>query len=125
MKGDKMKKSTIFSIGLILVAVLLLGLTGCRSSKTVSSTVASSTSGNSVSIANFTFTPGTLTVPAGTTVTWTNNDSATHRVASDTGVFNSGDLPQNASFTFTFNNTGTFPYHCSIHTYMHGTIIVK
>jgi plastocyanin len=64
-------------------------------------------------------------VKAGTTVTWTNNDSTTHHVASDTGVFDSGNLSPNTTFSYTFNNAGTFPYYCTIHTYMTGTIIVQ
>jgi plastocyanin len=65
-----------------------------------------------------------LTVNVGSKVTWTNTDSVTHTVTSDNGVFGSGDLAPNATFSYTFNTTGTFAYHCSIHTYMTGTVIV-
>lgn len=120
-----MKKSIISAIILMLSAVLLISITGCSSSKTTAPTTVTSTSGNSVNIVNFAFTPGTLNISVGTTVTWTNSDSVTHHIASDTGVFDSGDMSQNATYSFTFNNAGTFPYHCAIHTYMKGTIIVK
>jgi plastocyanin len=61
----------------------------------------------------------------GTAVTWTNNDSTTHNVISDSNVFTSGNLAPNAIFTYTFNSKGTFPYHCSIHPSMKGTIVVQ
>jgi plastocyanin len=120
-----MKKSMMFAFILMLSATLLISIAGCSSSKTAAPTTVTSTLGNSVNIVNFAFTPETLNVSVGTTVTWTNSDSATHHVASDTGVFDSGDMSQNATYSFTFNNAGTFPYHCAIHTYMKGTIIVK
>jgi plastocyanin len=78
-----------------------------------------------VTIVNFAFSPATLNVQVGRTVTWTNQDSTTHRVASDSGVFDSGNLVQSATFSYTFNNAGTFAYHCAIHTYMTGNIVVK
>jgi plastocyanin len=119
-----MKKNIALIITLILAGALLFGLTGCSTSKTAASTASTTSSSNTVSIVNFTFTPGTLTVNVGTTVTWTNNDSTTHRPVSDTGVFDSGNLAPGATFSYTFNNAGTFPYHCAIHTYMSGTVIV-
>lgn len=79
----------------------------------------------SITLANFAFSPASITVKAGTKVTWTNKDSTTHTVTSDTGVFNSGNLAPNASFSFTFSNTGTFTYHCSIHPSMTGSIVVQ
>jgi len=123
-----MKKYRLFTIIVILTVVLMMGGTGCSTSKTTTPAPTNTTTdaaSNTINIVNFTFTPGTLTVKAGTTVTWTNNDSTTHHVASDTGVFDSGNLSPNTTFSYTFNNAGTFPYHCTIHTYMTGTIIVQ
>ena len=77
-----------------------------------------------VTIQNFAFIPASVTVPAGTTVTWTNQDSAPHQVASDTGAFSSITLGQGGKYSFTFTSPGTYPYHCSIHTFMKGTITV-
>ena len=115
-----MKKNIVLMIILTLSVAMLIGFTSCSTSKTTGTT----TSGSTVNIVNFSFAPGTLPISAGTTVTWTNSDSTTHHVASDTGVFDSGDMAPNATFSYTFNTTGTFPYHCSIHTYMKGTIAV-
>lgn len=78
----------------------------------------------SVSISNFSFQPGSLQVKAGTTVQWTNNDSTAHTVTSNTSVFDSGTLAVGSTFSFQFNQTGTFAYHCNIHPTMTGTITV-
>jgi len=63
-------------------------------------------------------------VPVGTKVTWTNKDAATHTVSGDTGTFDSKDLATGASFSFTFNQAGSFAYHCAIHPRMVATIVV-
>jgi plastocyanin len=81
---------------------------------------------NTVTIQNFAFSPASITVKKGTSVTWTNKDSTTHTVTetdSQTGP-DSGDLASGKSYSFTFNTVGTFQYHCSIHTDMTGTVTV-
>jgi len=78
-----------------------------------------------VEISGFAFVPSTLTVSVGTTVTWTNKDPVTHTVTSNNNLFNSGNLAPNATFQYTFNQKGTFDYHCSIHTYMTAKVIVE
>ena len=78
----------------------------------------------SVSIVNFAFSPTTITIKAGTTVTWTNNDSTPHTVTSDIGSFTSQTLQTQGSFSHTFNVVGTYSYHCRIHPSMHGTVVV-
>jgi len=80
---------------------------------------------NAVSIVNMSFSPATLSVTAGTTVTWTNNDNMTHTVTSDGGIFDSGNLAAGKTFSKLFATAGSFPYHCSIHAGMTGTITVK
>lgn len=79
----------------------------------------------SVTIVNFSFQPATLTIPVGTTVTWTNQDTAPHTSTSDTGVWNSGTLSTGQSYSRTFSQPGTFPYHCNVHPNMHGTVVVE
>ncbi len=68
-----------------------------------------------------------LTIPVGTMVTWTNNDSVAHTATSDTGVFDSGPIPPGGSYSYTFMTPGTFPYHCAIHgaASMSGTVQVQ
>lgn len=93
-----------------------------------SGTSASSTpeATNSVSIANFAFSPAAITVKKGVTVTWTNNDSTTHTVTEmdNQDGPNSGNVAPGKTYTFTYNTTGTFKYRCSIHPSMTGTVTV-
>ena len=82
----------------------------------------------SIDIKNMMFTPSQITVAKGGTVTWTNNDSTTHTVVDDlsnVGGPASGDIAPGSTYSFTFNKTGSFQYHCSIHPSMRGTIVVK
>lgn len=83
------------------------------------------TNTQAVSIKNFAFSPQSLTVSKGTTVTWTNNDSVGHTATSTSGVFDSGLLSLGKSFSYTFSNTGTYSYKCTPHPYMTGSIIVQ
>ncbi|MDO8751878.1 MAG: plastocyanin/azurin family copper-binding protein [Dehalococcoidia bacterium] len=78
----------------------------------------------SVNIASFAFSPASLTVPVGTTVTWTNQDSVTHTVTADSGAFNSVGLAFGQSFSYTFTTPGTYAYHCTPHPNMKGTVTV-
>ena len=71
------------------------------------------------------FSPSTLTISAGTTVTWTNKSSFIHTVSSYTGLFDSGDMGKNDTFSYTFASPGTYEYHCIHHTGMTGSIIVQ
>ena len=80
-----------------------------------------------VKIDNFSFGPATLTVPAGTTVTWINRDDIPHTVVSadDPKAFKSKVLDTDEKFSFAFSKPGTFPYFCSIHPKMTGKVIVQ
>jgi plastocyanin len=77
-----------------------------------------------VTIAGFAFSPAALTIEAGTTVTWTNQDSATHTATADDGSFDTGNIAQGQSVSITFDTPGTFTYHCSIHPNMVASITV-
>jgi plastocyanin len=78
-----------------------------------------------VQIDNFTFTPATLTVAAGTTVTWKNEDDSPHRIGDKDGTFKSAALDTDDTFSHTFATPGVYPYICTIHPYMVGKIVVK
>jgi plastocyanin len=80
---------------------------------------------NSVGIGNSSFSPSSITIKAGTTVTWTNNVEALHTVTADDGSFNSGDLTYYKTYSRTFSAAGTFPYHCAHHANMKGTVVVN
>ena len=78
-----------------------------------------------VDIRNLRFTPDAISIPAGGTLTWTNGDGFTHTVKGDTAPFASGVLDHNATFTQTFDAPGTYDYHCTIHPFMRGKVVVR
>jgi len=81
---------------------------------------------STLSIHNFTFTPQTLTVKAGTTVTWINKDDIPHGIASSNNAFKkSGALDTDDSYSFTFTTPGTYQYFCYLHPNMVGSIVVE
>ncbi|HVN75078.1 MAG TPA: cupredoxin family copper-binding protein [Thermoanaerobaculaceae bacterium] len=107
----------------LAVALALAGLaaTAGRASDTPRAPVAPAAR---VTIDNFTFNPATITVPAGTTVTWTNRDDMPHTVVANDRSFRSGALDTEQTFSHTFEAPGTFVYFCSIHASMVGKVIV-
>jgi plastocyanin len=92
---------------------------------TIKTTAAASSPTAEVKIDNFSFTPATLTVKAGTQVTWTNADDIPHTVVSDDRSFKSKVLDTDEKFTFTASKPGTYSYFCSIHPKMTGKLIVE
>jgi plastocyanin len=78
-----------------------------------------------VKIDNFAFGPQTLTVPAGTTVTWTNRDDIPHSVVSGDSLFKSKALDTDDKFSFTFAKAGTYSYFCGLHPKMTGKVVVQ
>jgi beta-lactam-binding protein with PASTA domain len=80
---------------------------------------------NQVTLINLAFDPASITVHAGDTVTWVNEDTTAHDVVADDASFDSGSLAPGASFHFTFPKAGTVAYHCSIHPQMTGTVVVQ
>lgn len=123
-----------FSAAALAAAVLLAGCsasrpaTGSGAGMPMTSTSvtapAAPVGGNQVTIDGFAFAPATLTVAAGTTVTWTNRDEEPHTVAASDGSFHSPGMGTGATFTHTFTDAGTFDYVCSIHPMMRGTVVV-
>lgn len=101
---------------IIFAAIIGLMIASCKSDNSVMPT--------GVTLSGLTFSPKSLTVTAGTTVTWTNKEAITHTVTSDTGLFDSGDLTNGQTYQYTFSSAGTFAYHCKYHSGMTGTIIV-
>lgn len=119
-------------IGIVVVVLVVVGVLFFNKKGSLYSnpqptqgtqTTTEASAANTVAIQNFAFSPATLTVKAGTTVTWINKDSANHAIKSDT--FNSPSLAQGETFKFTFTNKGSFSYICSIHPTMQGKIIVE
>ncbi len=119
---DKNPPCTRLAAQLLTVALLL-----AASALLIAAPTAVAQSTSKVTIQNYAFSPSSITVVVGvnSTVTWTNTDSVSHTVTADGGAFNSPILSSGQTFTYTFSTPGTFSYHCSIHTYMKGTVIVK
>lgn len=115
-----------------ILLVLTCAVSGCMSTQSPQispqATPTAVAGLNSVMIQNFAFSPATLTIKTGTTVTWMNKDGAPHQIASDPGsavAFTSESLANGASYQFTFNQPGTYSYYCTIHPSMKATIIVQ
>jgi plastocyanin len=77
-----------------------------------------------VDIVDFAFDPATMTIEAGTTVTWVNQGAAPHTATGDNGEFDTGQLDSGQSASITFDTPGTYAYHCEIHPNMTATIVV-
>ena len=119
---------------LIVVLVTFIAVCGCTSSSpsTPPATTQAQVPGAMiVNIQNFAFNPASITVPKGTTVTWVNQDTTNHEIVNDAqgsiaqgALFTSNSLSKGASYSFKFENPGTYPYHCSIHPSMKATVTV-
>ena len=105
----------------VVIAVLLL----FAGSPSVTANDQPSAANAEVKIDNFSFGPQTVTVPIGATVTWTNRDDIPHTVVSTDGVFKSKVRDTDEKFSYTFTKAGTYPYFCSVHPKMTGTIVVQ
>jgi plastocyanin len=80
---------------------------------------------NEVWIEGNAFNPSTITVAAGTTITWTNKDGVTHSVTSNTSIFDSGAMNAGGTFPHQFAAAGSYPYHCTFHPFMVATVVVN
>lgn len=136
-----MKKTLIGLIAALVIvgggaAVFFMGKKDATSTKTTTSTQPSTTTNSTgteqttpsvtVAIQDFAFSPATLKVKKGSTVTWTNKDSAPHTVTATgtSGGPSSKTLQNGDSYSFTFDQVGTFAYHCSFHSSMTATVEV-
>jgi plastocyanin len=79
----------------------------------------------SVTISDFSYSPGTITINQGDTVTWVNNGPTPHSATSSNGAFDTGIFPKGQSRSHTFNEAGTFAYICTPHPFMKGTVVVQ
>jgi plastocyanin len=109
----------------VLVAALGLAIAVLAGSGAVTAVAEQKPDTIDVKIDNFTFGPADVIVTAGATVTWTNRDDIPHTVVSGDKVFKSKVLDSDEEFAFTFGTPGTFPYFCSLHPKMTGTVVVR
>jgi len=105
-------KLNFLAIGIILLVIGIIAFSGCAQNQ------------NTVTIQNSTFNPPQKNIAAAATVKWINNDSAPHKIVSDTGMFESQTLNPGDSFEYSFYQEGTFNYHDALNSSMTGKIIV-
>jgi plastocyanin len=117
-------RKAIYSGSLLLVTItlqlILVGITGCKAEDTMPGPPP-----NEVYIQSSAFDPASLSVTVNTTVKWTNKEWFSHSVSSETGLFESGSISVNGTFSYKFTAPGTYQYHCSIHPAMTGTVTVN
>lgn len=119
-----MNKRLLFLMGTI--GIIMTAGVGCPTTSPETQTTPAPVNGEqAVAISNFSFQPKDVTIPVGTTIVWTNQDTAPHAILADDGSFSSESLTMNSIHRRVFTTPGSFPYHCSIHPTMHGTITVK
>jgi plastocyanin len=119
-----MTKQNVWIAGVVmpvLIAILLL----FAGSSSVKANDQPSAANVAVKIDNFVFGPQAITVPVGTTVTWTNSDDIPHTAVSTDGVFKSKVMDTYEKFSYTFTKAGTYSYYCSVHPKMTGQVVVK
>ncbi|MFN2290989.1 MAG: plastocyanin/azurin family copper-binding protein [Anaerolineae bacterium] len=115
----------------VLLMLVMSALAACGATPTETPTEGPAGGGQvDVTMINTSFKPKEITIQAGTTVVWTNEDPLPHTVTSGTrdnpsGLFDSGTVGQGETFQFTFEEPGTYEYFCSIHPGMDGTVIVE
>ncbi|MBL4678924.1 MAG: cupredoxin family copper-binding protein [Mucilaginibacter sp.] len=105
----------------MMFAVIVIAIAACSKSKSdpAPTTPPPAAGGaNAVSIKNFAFSPMSITIKKGESVTWTNGDSAPHTATDDAGAFDSGSLATGATYSKSFAAAGTFTYHCTFHSNM-------
>ena len=99
-----------------LIFIAIISTTGCKKENP---------GPDQVFMQNTAFNPSTVTVSKNATVTWTNKEAITHNVTSSTGLFSSGNVAGGGTYSFQFTATGNYPYSCTIHTGMTGTVVVQ
>ena len=111
--------------GLAVPMMMVAALLSAGSTRVKASAQQAPAKAAEIKIDNFSFAPGTFTVAVGTTVTWINHDDIPHTVVSTDGVFKSKVLDTDEKFSYTFSKAGSYPYFCSIHPKMTGSIVVQ
>ena len=139
MKRNNLSIYLVITLAFLVIALVLAGCAGAGGATVATAketsaaaaettapatTAASAVAKNEISIKGNAFSPDSLSIKVGDTVTWINNDSYAHTVKASKGEFDSGNMANGAKFSFTFDKEGTIDYICGIHTFMTGKIIV-
>ncbi|HEX6666987.1 MAG TPA: cupredoxin family copper-binding protein [Solirubrobacterales bacterium] len=122
-----MKKTLALpALTLAVCAALFAGCGGGDDTTATDTSSASSAGAEAVKIVDFEYIPPNITVPAGTTVSFENEDSAAHTATSkESGAFDSGTIKGGATGEIKLEQPGTFAYFCAFHPFMKGTIVVE
>jgi plastocyanin len=118
-----MTKKNVRIAGVVMPVIIAMLLVAGSSRVTASDQPSAANA--AVKIDNFVFGPQAITVPVGTTVTWTNSDDIPHTAVSTDGVFKSKVMDTDEKFSYTFTKAGTYSYYCSVHPKMTGQVVVK
>ena len=130
MKKLSGSKSSLILVAVFLFSMIFLSESCNKSSYNNMTGMTGGTGGtdgpgvNQVFIQGMAFNPSSVTVSVNTSITWINKDAVNHTVTSDTGLFDSGTLATNGTYSYNFTTAGTYSYHCKVHPSMTATIIV-
>jgi plastocyanin len=128
MRDSSMCRGRVWRRAVMVAVVLVAGLgmaTGLSAGPPQSAAVSEPPAGPRIEIKEHKYSPATLTVQVGTTVTWVNHDDDVHTVTSSAQAFTSRGIDTDETFTYTFTKPGTYAYFCSLHPLMTATIVVK
>ncbi|HXZ27159.1 MAG TPA: cupredoxin family copper-binding protein [Terriglobales bacterium] len=118
-----MKTTLAFKLSATGLALAVIVLAACQTAPAGSKEAAAAK--YTVEIDNYSFTPQSITVPAGATVTWTNADDVPHTVAASDMAFHSKAMDTDEQYSHTFDQPGTYKYFCTVHPRMTGTVVVE
>lgn len=122
------KMTLIMTITAVLIVSLLAACAGApaqdEESQPIEEPAEAQPGRFEVTISGFAYDAAEITVQVGTTVRWTNNDSAPHTVTNENGEWDSGTIDTGGTFSYTFEEPGSYPYGCTIHPSMAGTVLV-
>jgi plastocyanin len=118
-------KRTCWTLGLAALFIMAVMVAGRAKPLAASVTETAGPGETAIKIDNFVFSPAAVTVPAGTTVQWTNHDDIPHNVVSEDKSFKSKVIETDKNFSYTFTKPGTYSYFCSIHPKMTGKVVVQ
>ena len=118
-------RGAVLCLGVAALLGLSMSLRAAHAQTTAPANRVAKVEDPKVTIDNFSFNPATLTVPSGTTVTWTNQDDMVHTVTEANRLFSSKGLETGGTYAYTFTAPGTYTYFCALHPRMTATVIVK
>jgi len=119
-----MKKSILFAVTLLFSGIMLLNFACSKSSYNDSGGGGGTPPDYTIYMRGSVFSIPSLTMSAGSKITWVNDDNMIHTVTADNASFNSGDMNPGNSFSYTFNTVGTYNYHCVHHIGMTAVVTV-